>query len=159
MHAESAPTTPYGVQGAVLEGRVVCGACGEPCLYAPAGPGAYLCGSGCQPAVPAAELEQRVGRAVMERLYSPGGLVRMAAAQELLHGLGVELAYPVPVSARHAVHQWSHDFDRDTRRSTVSDALLAVVVGPAPQGDSGGEVRLFFAWRRPRADPHGPGTI
>ncbi|MEU7067446.1 hypothetical protein [Streptomyces sp. NPDC046161] len=159
MYAESAPAAPYGARTAVLEGRVVCGVCGEPCLYAPAGPGAYRCGSGCQPAAPAAELEQRVGRAVMERLYSPGGLARMAAAQELLHGLGIELSYPVPVSPRHAVHQWSHDFDQDTRRSTVSDALLAVVLGPPSQGGGGEDVRLFFAWRHPRTDPHGPGTV
>ncbi|MFE3765505.1 hypothetical protein ACFXPI_27515 [Streptomyces sp. NPDC059104] len=162
MYAESAPTGTYGARAAVLEGRVVCGVCGEPCLYAPAAPAApavYRCRAGCQPDAAAAGLERRVGRAVMERLYSPGGLVRMAAAQELLHVLGIELAHPVPVSPRHAVHQWSNDFDQDMRRSTVNDALLAVVLGPPPPGGGGEEAGLFFAWRRPRADTHGPETI
>ncbi|WP_371681541.1 hypothetical protein [Streptomyces sp. NBC_01276] len=82
-----------------------------------------------------------------------------AAAQELLHGPGIEPAHPVPLSPRHAVHQWSNGFGQDARRSTVSDALPAVVLGPPPRSGGGEEVRLFFARRRPRTETHGPETI
>ncbi|MFF4474411.1 hypothetical protein ACFYZ3_33255 [Streptomyces sp. NPDC001599] len=137
-------------QEPLLDQCAVCGLCGEPCRYAhtaPGEPAGYCCPSGCQPAVPAAELETRVGRAVMERLCTPAGLARMAAAQELLRRLGHELPEPVPVSVAHAMRQWDLVLDEASRRSAVRESLLSVALSPSRGRPDA--VRLFFAWRRP----------
>ncbi|WP_162833164.1 hypothetical protein [Streptomyces sp. CB09001] len=134
----------------LLDQCAVCGLCGEPCRYAhtaPGEPARYYCRSDCQPAVPAAELEARVGRAVMERLCTPAGLARMAAAEQLLRRLGHELPEPVPRSAAHAVRQWDLVLDEASRRSAVRESLLSVALSPSR--DRPEAVRLFYAWRRP----------
>ncbi|MET8754734.1 hypothetical protein ABZW32_32265, partial [Streptomyces sp. NPDC004667] len=72
MYAESAPAGTYGARAAVLEGRVVCGVCGEPCLYAPAAPAApavYRCRS---PGDPAHRLAAREGQ---QSPYVPSALL------------------------------------------------------------------------------------
>ncbi|MFG2130591.1 hypothetical protein ACGFNV_22620 [Streptomyces sp. NPDC048751] len=96
--------------------------------------------------MPAAELEQRVGRAVLERMWTADRLARMAAAQELLDRLGYDLPHRVPVSLKHALHQWEYEFDDETRRALVRDALIAVVLFPVARPDSDDELSL--CWRR-----------
>ncbi|WP_330293499.1 hypothetical protein [Streptomyces sp. NBC_00576] len=137
--------------GALLDQCAVCGICGQPCRHedaTPDEPASYRCPSDCQPAITAADLEKRVGQAVIGRLYTPAGLARMAAAEQLLHQLGYELPQPVALSLPHAVRQWTRDFDQDTRKAVVRDWLLAVVLNPPRSRHEDAE--LFFAWRRPR---------
>lgn len=145
-------------QPAALAGTVLCGGCGEPLEHGPAPSvpapsGVYGCPSGCRPPVPADALELRVGRAVMERMWTPRTLARMALAQELLDELRYDLRYRVPVSLKHALHQWEYEFDPDTRRALVREAMLAAVLFPAVR--PGADDELFFAWRRAGAE--GPG--
>ena len=153
---------PGGASTSVLAGTVLCGGCGEPLVHREAGAaaGVYACPSGCRPPVPAAELDRRVGRAVLERMWTADTLARMAAAQELLDRLGYGLHHRVPVSLKHALYQWEHEFDDETRRALVQDAVIVIVLFPAARlpaagpdsldsADSDGE--LFLGWRRVRA--------
>jgi len=138
-------------RGALLEQCAVCGICGEPYRHeeaTPDEPSVYRCPSECQPAIAAEELEQRVGQAVMDRLCTPAGLARMAAAEQLLRHLGYDLRRPAPLSPAHAARQWTHDYDHGARRASIRDSLLAVVLNPSRSRH--GETELFFAWRSPR---------
>src|SRR5205085_2813803 len=108
--------------------------------------GVYACPSGCRPPVPADALELRVGRAVMERMWTPDRLARMAAAQQLLDELRYEMRYRVPVSLKHALRQWEHEFDRETRGGLVRETVRVIVLFPAARPEEGDD--LFFAWRR-----------
>jgi hypothetical protein len=88
----------------------------------------------------------RVGRAVMERMWTPDRLARLAAAQELLDELGYDMRHRVPVSLKHALRQWEYEFDGETRGALVREAVLVIVVLPAAGPERDGD--LFYAWRR-----------
>lgn len=135
--------------GAVLAGTVLCGGCGEWLVHREAPAGVYACPCGCRPPVAAAELDRRVGRAVLERMWTADTLARMAAAQELLDRLGYGLHHRVPVSLKHALRQWEHEFDDGTRRALVRDAVIVIVLFPVARPDSDDD--LFLGWRRVRA--------
>jgi len=153
-----------GGASSVLAGTVLCGGCGEPLVHREVAAGVYACPSGCRPPVSAVELDRRVGEAVLERMWTADTLARMAAAQEMLDRLGYGLHHRVPVSLKHALHQWEHEFDNETRRALVRDAVIVIVLFPAARPcspdspdslDSTDSAHfdddLFLGWRRVRA--------
>ncbi|MGP3951248.1 MmyB family transcriptional regulator [Streptomyces sp. 7N604] len=108
----------------------------------------YRCVHGCLPDIPPPELELRIAREALPRIFTPEAIRQLAAAQEILTAGEAELALNVPVTAQHAVHQWQHSMTPARRRGMLMLALASVAVSPAGGQRVGPRaVHLAYAWR------------
>ncbi|MEU6070595.1 helix-turn-helix domain-containing protein [Streptomyces sp. NPDC047082] len=132
--------------GPLLTDLLSCGLCGL-LLTGGGEPTSYNCATGCLPELPAHPLELRIAEKVLSRAFSPQACRELGVAQEILAADGVEMALNVPVSPKHALHQWQHSMTSAQRRGILTTALRTATVCPAPTAAGSHTVELAYSWR------------
>ncbi|MFD5079637.1 helix-turn-helix domain-containing protein [Streptomyces sp. NPDC058371] len=141
-----APPTPW--EGLLLADLLSCGLCGL-LLTGGGQPTAFSCATGCLPELPADELEIRISEQVLPRAFPPQACRELGVAQEILAADGVEMDLNVPVSPKHALHQWQRSMTSTQRRGILTTTLKSVKVYPALISAASPEVDLAYTWRDP----------
>jgi hypothetical protein len=130
----------------LLADLLSCGVCGL-LLSGGGQPASYWCVTGCLPALPAGDLEMRVGEAALSRSFPSEVCRKLAIAQEVLIAHGTEMSLNVPVTSRHALSQYERSMAREQRRGMLELALRSVTVLPCGKISDSRDVDLAFAWR------------
>ncbi|WP_206506624.1 MmyB family transcriptional regulator [Streptomyces chrestomyceticus] len=114
----------------VLAGLLLCGHCHQT-MTAPSETAAYQCPAGCV-SLAAEQATDRVGTVLTARLFTEESVRRLAQAQEMILAAGIDMAHPLPVNARHALHQWRHRMTDTVRRGFATEQIASVTVTPGP---------------------------
>ncbi|MEV5879372.1 helix-turn-helix domain-containing protein [Streptomyces sp. NPDC052101] len=122
------PATTF--EGSLLTGIARCGACN---LDLTANDDHYQCPDNCV-TIASEILESRVADAIVDRIFTPESLRKLALAQEVLVAEGIEIDQPLPVSPRHARHQWDHALPAETRRAFITHSVDHVLVAAGADG-------------------------
>ncbi|KUN02121.1 hypothetical protein AQI95_29030 [Streptomyces yokosukanensis] len=123
------PATTF--EGALLAGIARCGACN---LDLTANNDHYQCPDNCV-TIASEILESRVADAVVDRIFTPESLRKLALAQEVLVAEGIEIDQPLPVSPGHARHQWDHALPAATRRAFITYSVDHALVAAGADGE------------------------
>ncbi|MFI2241208.1 helix-turn-helix domain-containing protein [Streptomyces chrestomyceticus] len=123
----------------VLAGLLLCGHCHQT-MTAPAETAAYQCPDHCI-SLAAEQATDRVGQVLTARLFTEESVRKLALAQEMILAAGIDMAHPLPVNARHALHQWRHSMTDTVRRGFATEQIASVTVAPGPAPE------LTVLWR------------
>ncbi|MEU7028998.1 XRE family transcriptional regulator [Streptomyces sp. NPDC046275] len=132
--------------GPLLLDLLSCGLCGL-LLTGGGAPETYHCATGCLPPLPASTLETRVAEEVVPRVFDPDECRQLAVAQESLTADGFNMNLNVPVTGKHALHQWSRSMTDTQRRGILSSALRSITVYGSNDGRSWEKSALRYTWR------------
>ncbi|RSO40616.1 hypothetical protein DMH15_14760 [Streptomyces sp. WAC 06725] len=123
----------------MLVGLVLCGHCRQT-MTVPSETAAYQSPGDCV-SLAAAQATDRVGTVLTERLFTEESVRKLAFAQEMILAAGIDVAHPLPVNARHALHQWRHRLSDTVRRGFATEQIVSVTVAPGPA------LELTVLWR------------
>jgi hypothetical protein len=141
-----AQASPAPWCGPMLTDLLSCGMCGL-LLTGGGEPTAYTCATGCLPELPADQLELRIAEKVLSRAFPPQVCRELGLAQEILAADGIDMALNVPVSPKHALHQWQHSMTSTQRRGILTTTLRHATVHPVPTATESRTVDIAYAWR------------
>ncbi|WP_327309811.1 XRE family transcriptional regulator (plasmid) [Streptomyces sp. NBC_01298] len=132
--------------GPLLIDLLNCGVCGL-LLTGGGTPATYHCATGCLPAFPADALESRVAQEVVPRVFGPDECRQLAVAQESLTADGFDMTLNVPVTAKHALDQWSRSMTDTQRRGILTSAVRSVTMYGSSDCGDWRRSALRYAWR------------
>ncbi|MEV6676285.1 XRE family transcriptional regulator [Streptomyces erythrochromogenes] len=138
------PSQPWN--GPLLIDLLSCGICGL-LLTGGGAPETYHCATGCLPPLPTGALEARVAEVVVPRAFGPDECRQLAAAQESLTADGFDMNLNVPVTGKHALHQWTRSMTDTQRRGILTSAVRSITVYGSKDGLCWEKSALRYAWR------------